>query len=64
MQLTRDELKDKIFELEKDNEHLKDLQSVIWFSEKEKADMKHIKEENQCWIEYYQQLLQELEQGE
>ena len=71
MHLTRDELNDKIFELEIDTKELQAvyeggkiyLQNESDWPDYQKEVLKMV-EENACWIAYYKDLLQELEQGE
>lgn len=73
MHLTKDEIKDKIFELETEQKKLSWHQNIWWkmvdedgvsalYESAEQVDK--MIEENSCWIAYYKDLLKEIEQGE
>lgn len=67
MHLTRNEIKDKIFELEIE---LKELEILVGQAYPDPEDyevpeyLEQQMQESVCYIQYYKQLLQELEQGE
>ena len=65
MNLTQDEIKDKIFELEMGQKELKILIKLATPCEcKVIEDLDKQIEENQCWVAYYKDLLKEIKQGE
>ena len=67
MNLTKQELKDKIFELETELDKSR-VPDELWHTASTNKTFlikyKIFRQETKCWIEYYKQLLQELEQGE
>lgn len=69
MNLTKDQIKDTIFELECERDELQsmiDTMKYSGWSEFGDAMNKAIQElqETNCWIEYNKQLLKDMEQGE
>lgn len=64
MNWTRDELKDKIFELEMEQKEIQTYltEATVWVPSYEHYNK--LNQENICWIAYYKDLLKELEQGE
>lgn len=65
--MTRDELKDKIFELEIELKELEILVKQAYPDPEDYEIPEHLEQhmqESVCYIQYYKQLLQELEQGE
>ena len=73
MTLTKDEIKDKIFELEMEQKELSWHQEIWWkmvdetgidFLYESAEQVEKLIEENSCWIAYYKDLLKEIEQGE
>ena len=69
MSLTKDQIKDTIFELECERDELQsmiDTMKYSGWSEFGDAMNKAIQElqETNCWIEYNKQLLKDMEQGE
>ena len=69
MTLTKDQIKDTVFELECERDELQsmlDTMKCSGWSEFGDAMTKAIQElqETNCWIEYNKQLLKDIEQGE
>ena len=75
MTLTKDEIKDKIFELEMEQKELKmhlhsfEMENKFYmdcdmFGGIDTTDLEKKIEENNCWIAYYKDLLKEIKQGE
>ena len=69
MNLTKDQIKDTIFELECERDELQSLLDTMRYSgwsEFEDTIAKAIQEiqETNCWIVYNKQLLKDMEQGE
>lgn len=63
MHLTKTELESKISELEDEAWELLFVDCVEDFHESSSI-LETLKQEVDCWLQYYRQLLQELEQGE
>ena len=72
-ELTKDEIEDKIFELEMEQKELSWHQDIwykmidedgIDFLYESSEQVDKLIEENQCWLSYYQELLKDMEQGE
>ena len=64
MALTKDKIKDRIFELEMEQ---KEIQMCLTQPDVLEYAYKHynkLNQENACWIAYYKDLLKEIEQGE
>ena len=73
MSLTKDKIKDRIFELEMEQKELLWNQEIwrkmvdddcIDFLYDSASQAEKLIEENACWILYYKDLLKEIEQGE
>lgn len=70
MKLTKDEIKDKIFELEMEQKEIQMYltQAALWGNDEEFLSVQEyyskLNQENQCWIVYYKDLLKDIEQGD
>lgn len=64
-ELTKDMISDKIFELEMELTELQVLTKLTYPDGYDYADdLQQTIQEDMCWLEYYKQLLNEMEQGE
>ncbi len=70
MSLTKDKIKDRIFELELEQKEIQMYltQVTLWENDagfpSTQEYYSKLNQENQCWIAYYKDRLKDLEQGE
>ena len=63
MNLTKDKIKDRIFELEIEQKEIQMCLTQATFLSTQEYYSK-LSQENQCWIAYYKDRLKDIEQGE
>ena len=70
MNLTKDKIKDRIFELELEQKEIQMCltQAALWGNDKEflstQEHYNKLNQENQCWIAYYKDCLKDIENEE